>query len=63
VYEPNMPVDRAKQSALAHVAETFFDGSPAKMMASLLDEGAAKLSDVELDRLSDLIRRARRKEG
>lgn len=63
VYEPNMPVERAKRSAVAHVAETFFDGSPAKLMASLLDEGAAELSEVELDRLSTLIDRARRKEG
>jgi ABC-type branched-subunit amino acid transport system ATPase component len=45
------------------VAETFFDGSPAELMASLLDEGAAGLSENELDRLSTLIDRARRKEG
>lgn len=63
VYEPNMPVDRAKRSAVAHVAETFFDGSPAELMASLLDDGAAELTDAELDRLSVLIERARRKEG
>ena len=63
VYRPNMSIDRAKRSALAHVAETFFDGSPAELMASLLDEGAAELSENELDRLSTLIDRARRKEG
>lgn len=63
VYEPNMPVDRAKRSALAHVAETFFDGSPAELMASLLDDSAAGLSEDELDRLSTLIDRARQKEG
>ena len=63
VYRPNMSMDRAKRSALAHVAETFFDGSPAELMASLLDEGAAGLSEDELDRLSTLIDRARRKEA
>jgi len=63
VYRPNMSMDRAKRSALAHVAETFFDGSPAELMASLLDEGAAGLSKDELDRLSTLIDRARRKEA
>ena len=63
VYEPEMPLERAKRSALAHVAETFFDGSPVKLMASLLDQGAGRLSDDELERLSALIERARGEEG
>lgn len=63
VYAPEMPLERAKRSALAHVAETFFDGSPAKLMASLLDEGASDLSNDELERLSALIERARSEEG
>lgn len=63
VYEPEMPLERAKRSAVSHLAETFFDGSPAKLMASLLDERAADLSEADLDRLSALIERARGKEG
>lgn len=59
VYEPVIPLERAQRSAVAHLAETFFDGSPAKLMASLLDDGAAGLSDEELDRLQSLIERAR----
>lgn len=59
VYEPDMPVERAKRSAVTHLAETFFDGSPAKLMASLLDERAAELSEEELNRLSAMIDRAR----
>lgn len=61
VYEPKMPLDRAQRSAVAHLAETFFDGSPVALMASLLDDEAASLSDDELDRLSALIDRARGK--
>jgi predicted transcriptional regulator len=62
VYEPEMPLERAKRSAVSHLAETFFEGSPAKLMASLLDERASDLSDSELQRLSALIDRAREKE-
>lgn len=63
VYRPKMAPDRARRSALAHVAETFFDGSAVKMMASLLDQEAAELTDDELNRLTALIERARREEG
>lgn len=63
VYEPEMPLERAKRSAVSHLAETFFDGSPAKLMASLLDDRASDLSGEELDRLSALIERARGEEG
>lgn len=63
VYRPRMTQDRARRSALAHVAETFFEGSAVQMMASLLDQEAADLSDDELNRLSALIERMRREEG
>lgn len=63
VYRPKMAQERARQSALTHVAETFFDGSAVKMMASLLDQEAAELTDDELNRLTALIERARREEG
>lgn len=62
-YSPNMPIEKAKRSALAHVADTFFGGSAAQMMSALLDQGAGELSDSELDRMSALIERARREEG
>ena len=35
------------------------DGSPARAAAALLDDGAAKLSSEELDRLQELINKAR----
>ena len=63
VYEPTMTKEKAKQSALNHLVNTFFGGSSEKVMAALLDDGAEKISDDELDRLASLIKRAREKES
>lgn len=62
VFAPTMPRDRARRSAVKHLLETFFEGSAAQAMAALLDASAAKLSRAELDRLTEMIERAR-KEG
>jgi predicted transcriptional regulator len=59
VYVPSVARERAKRSALRHVVRTFFDGSPEEVVAALLDDRSAKLSDDELDRLARLIARAR----
>ncbi|HVQ30151.1 MAG TPA: BlaI/MecI/CopY family transcriptional regulator [Vicinamibacteria bacterium] len=62
VYVPKVARDRAKRTALRHVVRTFFDGSTEQLVAALLDDGSTQLSEGELDRLADLIARAR-KEG
>jgi predicted transcriptional regulator len=62
VYAPAVPRHAARKSALRHLVETFFDGSAEKTVAALLGGESAKLSDEELDRISDLIARAK-KEG
>lgn len=62
VYSPVVQAAKARKSALRHLVETFFEGSPAKAAAALLDSSAARLSDDDLDRLSSLIDKAR-KEG
>jgi predicted transcriptional regulator len=59
VYVPVNPRHAVRQSALRHTIETFFEGSAEKMLASLLG-GGPKLSDEELDRLSDLIDKAKK---
>ncbi len=59
VYVPSVARERAKRSALRHVVRTFFVGSPEEVVAALLDDRSAKLSDDELDRLARLIARAR----
>src|SRR5579862_7446285 len=62
VYSPAVPRGDARKSALAHVVKTFFAGSVEQAVATLVESSRTKLSDEELDRLSDLIDRAR-KEG
>ena len=63
VYLPAVPRHAARKSALRHLIDTFFDGSTEKAVAALLGGESAKLSDAELDRIADLIGRARTKGG
>jgi len=62
VYAPAVPHGKATRSALRHLVDTFFEGSAGDAAAALLDDSAAKLSPADLDRLSQLIEKAR-KEG
>ena len=62
VYMPTVPRHAVRQSALKHVIETFFGGSTEKMLAALLGSEGSKLTDEELNRLAELIGKAR-KEG
>lgn len=59
MYVPTVARANAKRSALRHVLQTFFDGSAEQAISALLDDRSAKLSDAELDRLAQLIDRAR----
>lgn len=63
VYTPVVRRHAARKSALRHVVDTFFDGSPEKAVAALLGGEATRLSQEELDRLADLIARARQEES
>ena len=49
----------ARKSALKHLVDTFFDGSAEKAVAALLGGEAARVSGEELDRISELIAKAR----
>ena len=62
VFLPTLSRERARQSAMKQLLQTFFDDSAEQAVAALLDMSRAKLSDAELDRLSEMIERAR-KEG
>lgn len=59
VYLPTIPADRARRSALRTLLETFFQGSPEKAVAALIDMSRSELSEQQLDRLSRLIDQAR----
>jgi predicted transcriptional regulator len=62
VYQPTVPRERARTSALRQVVRTFFDGSAGAAAAALLDLSRDDLSDEELARLQSHVDRAR-KEG
>jgi BlaI family penicillinase repressor len=62
VYRPTVARGEARRSALAHLVKTFFAGSVEETVAALVESSRTKLSREELDRLSDLIDRAK-KEG
>ncbi|MBK1817185.1 BlaI/MecI/CopY family transcriptional regulator [Luteolibacter yonseiensis] len=55
VYEPTVPEKKAKRTALKQLIATFFEGSPEKLVASLLDPQDQKLSGEEIDRIRKLI--------
>ena len=62
VYVPRLAKDKARRSALAHLRQTFFDGSTADVVAALLDISEDDLSEDDYRRLAELIDKAR-KEG
>ena len=59
VFEPIVPRDKARRSAVLHMLDTFFDGSPEQAVATLLDLSARDLSEQDFDRLAALIEKAR----
>jgi len=60
VFSPVVAQENAKRSALRHLIDTFFSGSPAEAAAALLDDSAAKLTKEDLDRLTQMIKRTRK---
>jgi BlaI family transcriptional regulator, penicillinase repressor len=62
VYLPAVPRRAARKSALRHLVETFFDGSAEQVVGALLGGEGTRLSKEELDRIADLIVKARKGE-
>ena len=60
VFSPTVPRERARETALRHVLRTFFEGSPANAMATMLEFEDLGLSDEEYDGLADKIEQVRR---
>ena len=59
VYHPAQPAERARESALAHLVNTYFAGAPEMAVTALLRMSDVDLSDAELARLRERIRRTR----
>jgi predicted transcriptional regulator len=62
VYSPAVPRGTVRRSALKHLVETFYEGSVEQAVAALLGGEGSRLTDEQLDRIEDLIKKAR-KEG
>ena len=61
VYTPVVSPARARRSAMRHLVKTFFEGSPAKAVAALLSD--SKLEAGEIDRLQELVDKAKKNGG
>lgn len=62
VYRPTKPRRNAAREALNRVLHTFYEGSAVNAVAALLDLSTKNISEEELDRLSQLVDKAK-KEG
>ena len=60
VFVPTVARDKARRSAVKHVLDTFFAGSPEQIVAALLDVSSTRLTHAELDRMAALIEQAKR---
>ena len=58
-YQPMKSRKVAGLSAFQRLLETFFPNSPGDALAALIDDSAKKLSDEDIERLEEAIRRAR----
>ena len=60
LYRPTISQNKARDSALKHVMQTFFDGSVAGVVTSLVDLSDKSLSDNDFERLEKLVRDKRK---
>jgi predicted transcriptional regulator len=62
VYKPLLTRHKARQGAIEHLVQTFFNGSAAGAVLTLLEHPGTELNPEELDRLAKLIEQARNEE-
>ena len=60
IYSPVVRKEAARQNALSHLMQTFFDNSTEHALAALLSLRGKKLTKTEADRMAALLERARR---
>ena len=60
VYVPVVTREKAKRSAVKHLLDTFFSDSPEQVVAALLDVSSKRLTQEELDRMAEMIEKAKR---
>jgi BlaI family penicillinase repressor len=62
IYYPTIPLQKAARAALNQVMETFFKGSEARAVISILKKSDARLTDDDVEMILDLIKHSK-KEG
>jgi predicted transcriptional regulator len=62
VYRPTQSLQAASKSALRHMLDTFFQGSPSDALAAMLNVTSDRLTDQDLARMKEMIERARRED-
>ncbi len=62
IYYPTIPLHQAQRTALNQVLETFFKGSEARAVISILKKSDATLTDEDAELIVDLINKSK-KEG
>lgn len=55
VYEPTVSPKRAKRNALRNLLATFYEGSPEKLVSSLLNPDEQQLTETEIERIRQMI--------
>jgi len=60
VYLPVVSAHQVRRSAVKHLIDTFFEGSPEKVVETLVGRNGRGLTDEQLDRIAQLIERVRR---
>ena len=63
VYLPRLDLDKARQSAMRHLVQTFFAGSAGDAVAALLGSEGARMAPEELERLAAIIADTRREDA
>ena len=63
VYSPTADPRRVSHSALKHLVRTFFDGSASSAVAAMVGIYEKDLDDEEIEKLEQMLRRARGKRG
>lgn len=59
IYEPVVPRDQMAREVIAGVVENFFGGSVERVIATLIEPDSGEVSPEVLDRLRNLIERAK----
>jgi len=59
VYIPVVPRHTARRTAVKHLIDTFFDGSAANLLTTLLGRDGTRLTESDLDRITNLVKAAK----